>query len=193
MESLAALKAQIGQLHVAGIHSDAATLPSVDGEVVQMLIAPVKADLEDRVELSKGGIAADEETAPDEWANAAQDAPQLIDAGLRAGLTHGQNVLRYTLCFKISARNLALSEIRVERGKPMMFRTEHLAAQAVRAGLPPASPMAPLVHSAQSPPSMPVPWIGSFLNDFNCFAALSEIGMTIAIGIGRSRDDRVTR
>jgi hypothetical protein len=37
----------------------------------------------------------------------------LINAGLSAGLDHGQSVPRWTLRFKTSPRNLTLSYIRV--------------------------------------------------------------------------------
>jgi hypothetical protein len=81
----------------------------MDVEAVQMLVAPVKHHLEDVVKMCQGGIAAHEETAPDEGADPSEDDPQLVDPGRCTGLAHGQSVPRETLCFKVSPRNLALS------------------------------------------------------------------------------------
>ena len=61
----------------------------MDMEAVQMLVAPVKYPLEDVVKRCQSGIAAHEETAPDEGADPSEDDTQLVDAGRCTGLAHG--------------------------------------------------------------------------------------------------------
>jgi hypothetical protein len=55
---------------------------------VEILIAPVKNDREDVMELSQGGVAADEEPSPDAQADAVQDHAQLVDAAGYLRLVH---------------------------------------------------------------------------------------------------------
>jgi len=110
-ESLAAMKAPIAQQNTARLCPTAAILPAMDLEAVQMLVAPVKYHLEDVVKMCQGGLAAHEETAPDEGADPSEDDTQSVDAGRYTGLAHGQSVPRETLCFKVSPRNLALSDL----------------------------------------------------------------------------------
>ena len=86
------MEAKRAELHLAGIRAAAAIVLAVDVEVMQMLIVPVESDLEDGVEVSQGGVAADEETAPDENADLSQDDTQLIDAGRFNGLAHALSV-----------------------------------------------------------------------------------------------------
>ena len=59
------------QRDVSRISTVAAIVLAVEVERVQMLAAPVKDDLKDDVELRQGGVAADEESAPDEWTDLA--------------------------------------------------------------------------------------------------------------------------
>jgi hypothetical protein len=58
----------------------AAVLSAMDMGAVQMLMTPGERDLKIIVELYEGGIAVDEDTAPDEWADAPPDDPQWVDA-----------------------------------------------------------------------------------------------------------------
>ena len=76
---------------------------------MQMLAAPVKDDLKDDVELRQGGVAADEESAPDEWTDLAQGDTQLIETGQFRWLAHGWSVAQCAVSLKVSPRNLALS------------------------------------------------------------------------------------
>jgi len=108
-ESLTAMEAQVAQEDTTRLRPTAAILSAMDLEAVQMLVAPVKHHLEDVVKMCQSGIAAHEETAPDEGADPSEDDTQLVDAGRCTGLAHGQSVPRKTLCFKVSPRNLALS------------------------------------------------------------------------------------
>ena len=97
------------QRDVSRISTVAAIVLAVEVERVQMLAAPVKDDLKDDVELRQGGVAADEESAPDEWTDLAQDDAELIDAGWFNRLIHAQSVPRRALRFKMSPRYLAVS------------------------------------------------------------------------------------
>jgi hypothetical protein len=74
----------------------------MDVERVEMLATPVKHDLEDRMQVRQGGVAADEESAPDERTDLAQDDAELIDAERFNGLIHTQSVPRRALRFKVS-------------------------------------------------------------------------------------------
>jgi hypothetical protein len=51
----------------------------MDMETVQMVITPSEQDLQDGVEMRQRGLATYKHPAPDEWADAAQDDPQLVD------------------------------------------------------------------------------------------------------------------
>ena len=121
-ESLAAMEAQVAQEDTIRLCPTAAILSAMDMEAVQMLVAPVKYHLEDVVKMCQSGIAAHEETAPDEGADPSEDDTQLVDAGRCTGLAHGQSVPRKTLCFKVSPRNLALSVLKcTATPRPMAF------------------------------------------------------------------------
>jgi hypothetical protein len=61
-------------------------------ETVEMLIAPGKEDLQDRMEVRQGGIAGHQHPTPDEWAEAAQDDPQLGDAEWGSSRSHALRV-----------------------------------------------------------------------------------------------------
>ena len=74
----------------------------VEVERVEMLAAPVKDDLKDDVELRQGGVAADEESAPDEWTGLAQGDTQLIEAGQFRWLAHGWSVAQCAVSLKVS-------------------------------------------------------------------------------------------
>ena len=65
---------------------------AVEVERVEMLVAPVKDDLEDNMEGREGGIAADEASAPDERTDLAQDDTQLIDVGMGWLRFHAQSI-----------------------------------------------------------------------------------------------------
>jgi hypothetical protein len=99
------METQVTQQHVAGLGTAAAILSGVDVEAVQMLITPGKDDLQDRVEVRQGRIAADEQAAPDQRTDASKDHTQLVDAWL----THGQRVMQAPCGCKTSPRNLTLS------------------------------------------------------------------------------------
>jgi len=80
-EALPATETQRAQLDMAGIRPVAAIVLPMDVKRVEMLAAPGKHDLEDRVQVREGGVAADEESTPDERTDLAQDNAKLIDAG----------------------------------------------------------------------------------------------------------------
>ncbi len=80
-----------------------------------MLVAPVKDDLEDGMEVRQGGIAAHEQSTPDERTDLAQDDTQLIDAGRFRWLTHRLSVAQCAVSLKVSPRNLALSRMEHSR------------------------------------------------------------------------------
>ena len=73
------------QPDVSGVSPVAPVVLAVEVERVEMLAAPVKDDLEDGMEVRQGGAAADEEAAPDERTDLAQDDTQLIEAGGSGG------------------------------------------------------------------------------------------------------------
>src|SRR5439155_8955074 len=108
-EALASLQTQRAQPYVAGIGTGAAIVLAMHVEGVQMFIAPVESDLEHGVEVRQGRVATDEQTAPDEWTDLAQDDAELIDAGWFNRLIHAQSVPRRALRFKMSPRYLAVS------------------------------------------------------------------------------------
>src|SRR5712692_5594692 len=76
-EPLATMEPHVTEPYVRGVGAAAAILPAVDVEAVQMRIAPGTHDLEDRVELRKGGLTTDQKAPPDERAHAAPDDSQL--------------------------------------------------------------------------------------------------------------------
>ena len=104
-EPFATMGTQVTQQHVAGLGTAAAILSAVDVEAVQVLITPGKYDLQDRVEVRQGCVAADEQAAPDQRTDASKDNAELVDARL----THGQSVMRAPRCCKASPQNLTLS------------------------------------------------------------------------------------
>jgi hypothetical protein len=87
----------------------AAKILPVDVKVMQVFVAPREEELEHPMELCQGGVAADQESSPDERADAAQDDAQLIDVRVCSGLVHGQSVQRSVCRFKGSPRYLAVS------------------------------------------------------------------------------------
>jgi hypothetical protein len=78
-EALPATETQWAQPDVSGVSPVAPIVLAVEVERVEMLAAPVKDDLEDGMEVRQGGVAADEESAPDERTDLAQDDTQLRD------------------------------------------------------------------------------------------------------------------
>ena len=78
---LATVEMQVAQHDVTRGSTTATVLSAVDVKTVQMLITPGKQDLQDGVEMRQRGLATDKHPAPDEWADASQDDPQLVDAG----------------------------------------------------------------------------------------------------------------
>jgi hypothetical protein len=61
------------------------------------------------MEVREGGVAADEESAPDERTDLAQDDTQLIDTRRFRWLTHRLSVAQCAVSLKVSPRYLALS------------------------------------------------------------------------------------
>src|SRR5713101_6360669 len=108
-EALTLTETKRVQLNVSSISPAAPIVLAMEVERVQMLAAPVKDDLKDGVELRQGGIAADEESAPDERTDLAQGDTQLIETGRFRWLAHGLSVAQYAVSLKVSPRNLALS------------------------------------------------------------------------------------
>ena len=89
-EALTDSKAKVGQAHVSRIVAEAdpavmpdAVLTAVDDEAVQVLIAPAQRKLKGGVEIGDGAVAANEQAAPDQRADAAQDDAQLVHHRLR--------------------------------------------------------------------------------------------------------------
>jgi hypothetical protein len=85
---------------------------AVNAEGVQMLLAPVKHDLKDVVEVCQSGVAVNEQLAPDERAHPAQADTQLIDARPNGGRFHVLSVAQCAAPLKASPRNSALSIVR---------------------------------------------------------------------------------
>ena len=108
-EALPATETQCAQPDVSGVSSVAPIVLAVEVERVEMLAAPVKDNLEDGMEVRQGGVAADEESAPDERTDLAQDDTQLIDTRRFRWLTHRLSVAQCAVSLKVSPRNLALS------------------------------------------------------------------------------------
>src|SRR5712691_8135783 len=108
-EALTATETKHTQPDVSGFRPVAAIVLAMHVERVQMLATPVQDDLEDGVELRQGGVAADEESAPDERADLAQRDTQLIDIGQFRWLAHRWSVAQCAVSLKVSPRNLALS------------------------------------------------------------------------------------
>ena len=94
---------------MSGLSPVAPIVLAVEVERVQMLAAPVQDDLEDGVELRQGGVAANEESAPDERTDLSEGDTQLIDTGRFRWLAHRWSVAQYAVSLKASPRNLALS------------------------------------------------------------------------------------
>src|SRR5881227_2696698 len=67
-----------------------AVLTAVDDETVQVLVGPAQHALEGGVEIGDGAVAANQQTAPDQRANAAQVDAQLVHhrLGVRGRLRH---------------------------------------------------------------------------------------------------------
>ena len=108
-EALPATETQCAQPDVSGVSPVAPIVLAVEVERVEMLAAPVKDDLEDGMEVREGGVAADEESAPDERTDLAQDDTQLIDTRRFRWLTHRLSVAQCAVSLKVSPRYLALS------------------------------------------------------------------------------------
>jgi len=107
-EALASVETEGAQHDVPGIGTVAAIILAIDVEVMQVFVAPVKDDLDHGMELSQGVVASDQESPPDERADASQDDAQLIDVRVCSVLVHEQSVRRNPLCCKRSPRYLAV-------------------------------------------------------------------------------------
>jgi Transposase, Mutator family len=109
-EALTSTETKCAQPNVSGLSPIAPIVLAVEVERVQMLAAPVQDDLEDGVELCQGGVAADEESAPDERTDLSEGDTQLIDTARVRWLAHRWSVAQYAVPLKASPRNLALSD-----------------------------------------------------------------------------------
>jgi hypothetical protein len=69
-EPFTTMETQVTQHDVTRLGTTAAILSAVNVKAVQMLITPSQHDLQDRVEVRQCGVAADEQAAPDEGADA---------------------------------------------------------------------------------------------------------------------------
>src|SRR5215471_669378 len=87
----------------------AAILSAMNMETMQMLVTPGKEDLQDRMQVCQGGMAVHQHSTPDEWANAAQDDAELIDAEWCSSGNHVLRVAQRSVPLKRSPRYLALS------------------------------------------------------------------------------------
>jgi hypothetical protein len=67
-----------------------AVLATVNDEAVRVLVAPAQSDLQGGMQVGDGAVAADEQTALDQWADAAQHDAQWVHDGLgaREGFRH---------------------------------------------------------------------------------------------------------
>ena len=78
---------------------------------MQMLVTPGKQDLQDGMEVRQGRIAAHQHATPDEWADAAQDDAELVDAEWCGSGSHALRVAQSIVPLKGSPRYLALSRL----------------------------------------------------------------------------------
>jgi hypothetical protein len=108
-EALTATETPCAQSDVSDISPVAAIVRAVEVERVERLAAPVKDELEEHREGRQGSSAADEESAPDERTDLAQDDTQLIDTRRFRWLTHRLSVAQCAVSLKVSPRYLALS------------------------------------------------------------------------------------
>jgi hypothetical protein len=56
-----------------------AVFTSLDDEAVQVLVSPAQGELEGGMQVGNGGVAANQQAAPDQRADAAEHDPQLDD------------------------------------------------------------------------------------------------------------------
>jgi hypothetical protein len=111
-EPLATMEMQVAQQDTAGLYTAAAIRLTVDMNTGQRLITPGKLDLPDGVEMRQRGIAAHQDTTPDEWADTAQGDAQLVDVEWRGRGSHVLRVAQCRISLKDSPRYLALSLLR---------------------------------------------------------------------------------
>jgi hypothetical protein len=108
-ELLATMKAKVPQQDAMRRCPTAAIFSAMNMKTMQMLVTPGKQDLQDGMEVRQGGMAMYQHTAPDEWANAAQDDAELIDAEWCSHGSHRLRVAQSIGPLKGSPRYLALS------------------------------------------------------------------------------------
>ena len=123
-EALTATETKRAELDMSGISPVAAIVLAMDVERIQMLAAPVKDDLEDRMQVRQGCVAADEEAAPDQRTDLTQDNTQLIDTGRFRWLAHRVSVAQCAVSLKISTRNLTLSGLAANVGSGAWTRRD---------------------------------------------------------------------
>ena len=121
-EALPNAEAQVGQAYLARIITEGdpaevadAVLATVNDEPVKVLVAPVQSDLQRGMQVGNGAVAADEQSAPDQWADATQDDAQLVHDRLTVRKEHRHRVI-------IAA--LALSPVALPRFFPLSLRIE---------------------------------------------------------------------
>ena len=79
-EALADAQPEISQPHPARFDAAiGAVVAPLDHEAVEVLITPAQSHLQGGMQVGDGAVAADEEPAPDQRADPAQDDPQLVD------------------------------------------------------------------------------------------------------------------
>src|SRR5262249_31271999 len=110
-EPLTAMEGEVPQPNTARRGPTAAVFLAMDMKTVQMLIAPGEQDLQDRMQVCQGGMAVHQHATPDEWAYAAQDEAELIDAEWCSSGSHALRVAQRSVPLKRSPRYLALSLI----------------------------------------------------------------------------------
>jgi hypothetical protein len=91
----------------------------MDMETVQMVITPSEQDLQDGVEMRQRGLATYKHPAPDEWADAAQDDPQLVDVERYGICRHTLSVTHSLVLLKGFPRYLALSKLDMHERLPL--------------------------------------------------------------------------
>jgi hypothetical protein len=94
-----------------------AVLATVNHEAVEVLVAPVQSDLQRGMQVGSGAVATDEQSAPDQWADAAQDDAQLV---------HDRLGDREALRHRVIIAALAVSPVALPRFFPLSLLARRL-------------------------------------------------------------------
>src|SRR5262249_19524018 len=91
-KALAAVETEVMQMDSVGRGATAAILLAMNVKAMQMLIAPGKQDLQDRMEVCQRGLAGHQYPTPDEGADTPQDNAQLVDTQWCRSRSHALRV-----------------------------------------------------------------------------------------------------